>query len=264
MADIRPLLELMALLRHPERGCPWDREQTFATIAPYTLEEAYEVADAVARDDPDALRDELGDLLFQVVFHARMAEEEGRFDFADVIAGLLDKMVRRHPHVFGDVEVADAEAQTRAWEQHKAAEREARGASGATSALDGVALGLPALLRADKLQRRAARVGFDWQEIDPVHAKVDEELAEVRAELDAGAPLERVAGEIGDLLFAVVNLARHAGVDAETALRGTNERFGGRFRQVEAEFAARGESMLDSDLADLDAAWERAKARERG
>ncbi len=262
MADIRPLLELMALLRHPERGCPWDREQTFATIAPYTLEEAYEVADAVARDDPDALRDELGDLLFQVVFHARMAEEAGRFDFADVIAGLLDKMVRRHPHVFGDAEVADVEAQTRAWEQHKAAERAARG-DGAGSALDGVALGLPALLRADKLQRRAARVGFDWSEIDPVHAKVDEELAEVRAELDAGAPRDRVAAEIGDLLFAVVNLARHAGVDAEAALRGTNERFSSRFRHVEAEFAQRDQALRDADLAALDAAWERAKKRER-
>ncbi len=262
MADIRPLLELMALLRHPERGCPWDREQTFATIAPYTLEEAYEVADAIARDDPDALRDELGDLLFQVVFHARMAEEAGRFDFADVIAGLLDKMVRRHPHVFGDAEVADAEEQTRAWERQKAAERAAQ-EDGAASALDGVALGLPALLRADKLQRRAARVGFDWPRIDPVHAKVDEELAEVRAELDAGAPHARVAAEIGDLLFAVVNLARHAGVDAEDALRGTNARFSARFRQVEADFAGRDESMLDSDLEALDAAWERAKARER-
>jgi len=263
MADIRPLLELMALLRHPDRGCPWDREQTFETIAPYTLEEAYEVADAVARDDPDALRDELGDLLFQVVFHARMAEEEGRFDFADVIAGLLDKMVRRHPHVFGDAEVADAEAQTRAWEQHKAAERAAQGERGETSALGGVALGLPALLRADKLQRRAARVGFDWPQIDPVHAKVDEELAEVRAELDAGAPRERVAAEIGDLLFAVVNLARHAGVDSEAALRGTNERFSRRFRSVEAEFADRGAAMREADLEDLDAAWERAKAQER-
>ncbi len=262
MADIRPLLELMALLRDPERGCPWDREQTFATIAPYTLEEAYEVADAVARDDPDALRDELGDLLFQVVFHARMAEEAGRFDFADVIAGLLEKMVRRHPHVFGDATVTDAEAQTRAWERHKAEERAARGAPMA-SALDGVALGLPALLRADKLQRRAARVGFDWPEIDPVQAKVDEELAEVRAELDAGAPPERVAAEIGDLLFAVVNLARHARIDAEAALRGANDRFARRFHRVEAEFAGRGAALREATLAELDAAWERAKAAER-
>lgn len=258
MADIRPLLELMALLRHPERGCPWDREQTFASIAPYTLEEAYEVADAVARDDPEALRDELGDLLFQVVFHARMAEEAGRFDFADVIAGLLDKMVRRHPHVFGDATVADAAAQTRAWEQHKAAERQARDPA-AASALDGVALGLPALLRAEKLQRRAARVGFDWPEIEPVLAKVDEELAEVRAELDQGGPDERVAAEIGDLLFAVVNLARHAGVDAEAALRGSNARFVQRFHHVETAFAERPEGLRGATLAELDAAWEQAK-----
>ena len=258
MADIRPLLELMALLRHPERGCPWDREQTFASIAPYTLEEAYEVADAVARDDPEALRDELGDLLFQVVFHARMAEEAGRFDFADVIAGLLDKMVRRHPHVFGDATVADAAAQTRAWAQHKAAERQARDPA-AASALDGVALGLPALLRAEKLQRRAARVGFDWPEIGPVLAKVDEELAEVRAELDQGGPDERVAAEIGDLLFAVVNLARHAGVDAEAALRGGNARFVQRFHHVEAAFAERPEGLRGASLEQLDAAWEQAK-----
>lgn len=258
MADIRPLLELMALLRHPERGCPWDREQTFASIAPYTLEEAYEVADAVARDDPEALCDELGDLLFQVVFHARMAEEAGRFDFADVIAGLLDKMVRRHPHVFGDATVADAAAQTRAWEQHKTAERQARDPA-AASALDGVALGLPALLRAEKLQRRAARVGFDWPEIGPVLAKVDEELAEVRAELDQDGSDERVAAEIGDLLFAVVNLARHAGVDAEAALRAGNDRFSRRFRRVEAAFAGRAEGLRGATLAELDAAWERAK-----
>jgi MazG family protein len=261
MADIRPLLELMALLRHPESGCPWDREQTFATIAPYTLEEAYEVADAVARDDPEALRDELGDLLFQVVFHARMAEEEGRFDFADVIAGLLDKMIRRHPHVFGEETVADAEEQTRAWEQHKAAERRASDPS-AVSALDGVALGLPALLRAEKLQRRAARVGFDWREIEPVLAKIDEELAEVRVELDQDAPIERVAAEIGDLLFATVNLARHAGVDAEAALRGTNDRFSHRFRKVESTFASRGEDMREAALEELDAEWDLAKREE--
>ncbi|MDX1592769.1 MAG: nucleoside triphosphate pyrophosphohydrolase [Gammaproteobacteria bacterium] len=261
MADIRPLLELMALLRHPEKGCPWDREQTFATIAPFTLEEAYEVADAVARDDPEALRDELGDLLFQVVFHARMAEELGRFDFAGVVEGLLDKMVRRHPHVFGDAEVADAEEQTRAWERHKAAERRARDPREA-SVLDGVARALPALLRAEKLQRRAARVGFDWPDIAPVLAKVEEELAELRAELDGEAPAARVEAELGDLLFAVVNVARHAGVDAEAALRGANERFGRRFRRVESEFAQRGTAMHDAGLDELDAAWERAKARE--
>jgi len=261
MADIRPLLELMALLRHPERGCPWDREQTFASIAPYTLEEAYEVADAVARDDPEALRDELGDLLFQVVFHARMAEEAGRFDFADVIASLLEKMVRRHPHVFGEETLVDAEEQTRAWERHKAAERQARDPA-AASALDGVALGLPALLRAGKLQRRAARVGFDWPEIEPVLAKIDEELAEVRAELDKGAAQERVAAEIGDLLFATVNLARHAGVDAEAALRGTNDRFTHRFRHVESEFADRADDLAGATLDELNAAWERAKREE--
>jgi MazG family protein len=258
MTDIRPLLDLMTLLRDPERGCPWDREQTFASIAPYTLEEAYEVADAIARDDPDALRDELGDLLFQVVFHARMAEEQGTFDFADVIAGLLEKMVRRHPHVFSDAEVADAEEQTRAWERHKAAERR-ESDPGASSVLDGVALGLPALLRADKLQKRAARVGFDWSELAPVLAKVDEELAEVRAELDAAGSHERLAAEVGDLLFAVVNLARHLDVGAEAALRDANDRFGRRFRRVEAAFTARSADMREATLDELDAEWERAK-----
>ena len=258
MSGIEPLIELMARLRDPEEGCPWDVEQTFATIVPYTIEEAYEVAEAVAREDPAQLRDELGDLLFQVVFHARMAEEAGQFAFGDVVDGIVAKMVRRHPHVFGEARVASAAEQSAAWEAHKAAERDARG-DGASGALDGVAAALPALVRAAKLQRRAARVGFDWPDVAPVIAKVEEELAEVRAELDAAAPRARVAAEVGDLLFSCVNLARHAGVDPEAALRDANARFSARFGAVEARFAADGHDLHDASLDELDAAWEAAK-----
>jgi MazG family protein len=260
MSDIETLLQLMARLRDPEHGCPWDREQDFASIAPYTIEEAYEVADAVARDDLDALRDELGDLLFQVAFHSRMAEERGAFDFADVVAAIVAKMVRRHPHVYGSATVASAAEQTHAWERHKAAERRDRHGADA-GALDGVALGLPALTRADKLQRRAARAGFDWPEIGQVFDKVREELDEVRAELDAGRPAgdPRLAGELGDLLFACVNLARHARVDPEAALRGASARFARRFRHVESAFVARDRTLDTATAEELDQAWEQAK-----
>ena len=210
IAALDRLLAIMARLRDKERGCPWDREQDFATIAPYTIEEAYEVADAVARGDTAALKDELGDLLFQVVFHARIAEEAGLFDFADVAAAIADKMVRRHPHVFGDVDIASAAAQTAAWEEHKAGERAARAqaAGRGESVLDGVALALPALLRAAKIQRRAARIGFDWSQPRPVMAKLIEEIGELEAELDGGADPARIEDEVGDLLFAAANLAR--------------------------------------------------------
>ena len=263
--EIARLLEVMAALRDPERGCPWDRAQTFETVAPYTIEEAYEVADAIERGDLDeGLREELGDLLFQVVFHARMAEEQGRFAFGDVVAAIADKLVRRHPHVFGGAEVRDAEAQSLAWEAHKAAEREARArAEGrAPSALDGVSPALPALTRAVKLQRRAARVGFDWASPEPVLAKVKEEVAELEHEMRSGAARERLEHEIGDLIMACANLARHLGVDPETAVRKANARFERRFRAVEAALAARGRRPEEATLEEMDALWNEAKAAE--
>lgn len=253
---IDELIALMAALRDPQGGCPWDREQDFATIAPYTIEEAYEVADAIARNDLDGLRDELGDLLFQVVFHARMAEEEGAFAFGDVVTAIVDKMTRRHPHVFGDEEVADAEEQTRAWEAHKAGERRARGEH--HSLLDGVTLGLPALSRAFKLQKRAARAGFDWPSVYGAIGKVDEELNEVRAELE-GDDTEALHSEIGDLLFACVNLARHAGVDAEEALRAANGKFERRFRYLESRLDDEGREVDATSAEELDHLWEEAK-----
>lgn len=260
MSEERPidrLLAIMARLRDPERGCPWDREQNFATIAPYTIEEAYEVADAIERGDPAALKDELGDLLLQVVFHARMAEEAGNFAFADVAAAIADKMVRRHPHVFGDAVVATVAAQNEAWEAHKAAERQANGA--AESVLDGVALALPALLRAAKLSRRAARIGFDWPDARAVIAKINEEIAEVESELANGAVPARVEDEIGDLLFAAANLARKLDVEPETALRRATAKFERRFRRVEALAAERG---IGRDLDALEALWQQVKRAE--
>ncbi|WP_127476077.1 nucleoside triphosphate pyrophosphohydrolase [Sulfurivermis fontis] len=257
--SIDELIKVMATLRDPEQGCPWDREQTFATIAPYTLEEAYEVADAIARQDMAELREELGDLLFQVVFHAQMAREAGQFDFNDVVQAIVDKMVRRHPHVFADVPVADAAEQTARWEAQKAAERAARAERQAHSALDGVAVALPALVRAEKIQKRAARAGFDWPDIAGPLAKVREEVDEVAAELAAGAAQEVVAAEIGDLLFATVNLARHAGVDAETALREATRKFERRFRAVEAGL---GKPLAEASLAEMDAQWAAVKRAE--
>jgi nucleoside triphosphate diphosphatase len=263
-AAIERLLRVMARLRDPEGGCPWDREQDFASIAPYTIEEAYEVADAIARGDLDELEGELGDLLLQVVYHARMAEEAGRFDFEAVAEGSAAKMIRRHPHVFGDAAVASAAAQTRAWEEAKAVERAGKAATrGARHGLlDDVPLALPALLRAQKLQRRAARVGFDWETLEPVIAKIEEELGELRLELAGTAPPERLEDEIGDLLFAVVNLARHLGVDGEAALRATNAKFERRFRAIESALAAAGRHLEDASLDEMEALWQQAKAAE--
>ncbi len=256
--DIRELLSVMARLRDAQTGCPWDREQDFNTIAPYTIEEAYEVADAISRGDMADLRDELGDLLFQVVFHSRMAEEVGEFSFADVVEGILEKMIRRHPHVFGGEEVADAEAQTRAWEEHKAKERQAKGLH--HSLLDGITLGLPALTRAQKLQKRAARAGFDWPEVGGVLDKIAEELDEVRAEIDAGDQVA-LQEEIGDLMFACVNLARYAGVDPETALRGTNEKFERRFRYIEDSLRKKAMEIELCSLEEMDQLWNEAKEK---
>nr|WP_276569367.1 nucleoside triphosphate pyrophosphohydrolase [Halorhodospira halophila] len=254
------MLQIMERLRDPRQGCPWDVEQDFYSIAPHTVEEAYEVADAIERRDMEALRDELGDLLLQVIFHARMGEEDGYFDFQSVAETLEAKLIRRHPHVFGTSQVAEAESVTHHWEAIKEQERRHRG--GGHSALDGVATALPALVRASKLQRRAARVGFDWPDHRGAAAKVREELQEVEAEVHG--PAERREAEVGDLLFAVVNLARHLDVDPETALRRAGQRFEGRFRGVEAEFEARGEPLGEQSIDALEAAWQRAKRRAGG
>ena len=262
--DLARLLDIMARLRDPEHGCPWDLEQSFATIAPYTIEEAYEVAEAAERGEPEALKDELGDLLLQVVFHARMAEEARQFAFNDVARGIADKMIRRHPHVFAEAQVEGAAAQTVAWEAQKAEERRARAAAAGRpeSALDGVGLGLPALTRAEKLQKRAARVGFDWPSVAPVFDKIAEEIGELRTEIDRCAAPERVADELGDLLFAVVNLARRLEVDPEQALRNANRKFERRFRSIEERLAARGKPLPEASLDEMEAEWQRVKAEE--
>jgi len=272
MADpqrsLEALLTLMARLRDPQHGCPWDLEQTFETIAPYTIEEAYEVADAIERDDRERLRDELGDLLFQVVFHARMAEERGWFDFAAVAEAIRGKLVRRHPHVFAGAAI-EARQLPREWEAQKARERE-QAAVGAEerATLAGVPRALPALARAAKLGRRAARVGFDWPDIAGVRAKVAEELGELDAAVtaDSGSPRygerpadERIADELGDLLFAVVNLGRHLEVDAEAALRSANAKFERRFRAMERAAAARGQALERLSAAEWDDLWREAK-----
>lgn len=252
------LLEVMDRLRDPERGCPWDLEQTFRTIAPHTIEEAHEVADAIERGDMNHLRDELGDLLFQVVFHARMAREIGAFDFDDVAAAVADKLVRRHPHVFGDAAEESSESQTVRWEQIKAAER---AEVGLTSAVDGVPGSLPPLRRAAKLQKRAARVGFDWPDVEPVLDKIREELAELEHEFDHG-DADRIEDELGDVLFAVANLARKADIDADAALRRTNLKFERRFRAMEAEAERDGRRFDQLDLDAQEALWQRVKAEE--
>jgi ATP diphosphatase len=256
------LLAVMAWLRDRQHGCPWDIDQTFKTIAPYTIEEAYEVADAIERDDMPALKEELGDLLLQVVYHAQMASETKAFDFADVAAATADKMVDRHPHVFGDLKIANADAQTISWEARKAAERAKKGGEQPTGALDGVAKALPALLRAEKIQKRAARVGFDWKETAPVIDKIEEELCELRAELAAGSvDPARVTDELGDVLFAVANLARHCRIDPEAALRGTNDKFERRFRYLEAQLAKQGRKPADASLEEMEALWQEAKGK---
>jgi MazG family protein len=253
------LLDIMARLRDRERGCPWDVEQTFATIAPYTIEEAYEVADAIERNDLRDLKDELGDLLFQVVFHARMAEEAGAFAFGDVARAICDKMLRRHPHVFGSASVADSAEQTKRWEELK---REERGSAAPDAGLlDDVPVGLPALTRAVKLGKRAATVGFDWPDVAGVRAKVDEELAELDAAAASG-DRDDVAAEMGDLLFSVANWCRHLQLDPESCLRAANARFARRFRAVEAAVAASGRPWSSHDANALDALWRRAKASE--
>jgi MazG family protein len=259
-AGVNRLLEVMARLRDPERGCPWDREQTWASIAPHTIEEAYEVADAVERGDPDSVRDELGDLLFQVVFQARIAEERGLFGFDDVASAISDKLERRHPHVFGDERIEDAADQTRAWERHKAAEREAKG--GRAGALDGVTLGLPALTRAAKLGRRAADVGFDWQDSDGVLDKVREEVAELEQAAGSGDETQ-VREELGDLLFSIAQLARHCGIDPEAALREAGGKFERRFRSMEARASAECRSLAGLSPAELEALWLEAKSAAR-
>ncbi len=256
--QIARLLDIMARLRDPDTGCPWDQVQDFATIAPYTIEEAYEVADAIARDDMAALPDELGDLLFQVVYHARLGEERGCFDFAAVARAAADKMVRRHGHVFGDSAAREAAAHATAWETQKAAERHARSEFGA---LAGVPIGLPSLTRAEKLSRRAARVGFDWPDISAVLDKLDEEVAELRAELPEAQPA-RLADELGDMLFVMANLARKLGLDPEACLRHANDKFARRFGQVEHSLAAEGRTPAEATLAQMEAAWQAAKLQE--
>jgi ATP diphosphatase len=264
-AGIDRLIWVMQCLRDPESGCPWDIEQTFASIAPYTIEEAYEVAEAIRESDMGELCEELGDLLLQVVYHAQMASEGGHFDFNAVAAHVADKMIRRHPHVFGSDNIESAEAQTRNWEQHKAAERARKAANKrrAPSSLDGVALGLPALMRAEKLQKRAAREGFDWPEAAEVIAKVDEELEELRAELPEAAP-ERLHEEMGDLLFTLANLSRKLGIDPEVALRDANAKFERRYRGVEARLNDEGRRARDCGLDHLEGHWQAVKLAERG
>jgi ATP diphosphatase len=252
-AELARLLEVMARLRDPERGCPWDQQQTFETIAPYTIEEAYEVADAIARRDMAELPDELGDLLFQVVYHARMAEEAGLFGFADVARAITDKMIRRHPHVFGSEESAPG------WEEQKQQERAARPHSGL---LDGIPVALPALTRALKITARAGRVGFDWPDAHHVLEKLEEEIGEVRAELEDGDPA-RLADEVGDILFVAANLARKLGLEPEVCLRQANAKFGRRFAEVERRVAAEGLALADAGLERMEAHWQVVKADER-
>jgi nucleoside triphosphate diphosphatase len=262
--SFRDLVTLMARLRDPEAGCPWDVAQTFRTIVPYTIEEAYEVADAIERNDMGELKGELGDLLFQSVFHARMAEEAGHFDIDDVVRGLVDKMVERHPHVFASVTIADADAQTGAWETMKAAERASKVQDGTPSAIDGVALGLPALMRAEKLAKRAARVGFDWPSAGPVFHKLQEEIQELEEAI--AAPVrdeEHVAEELGDILFVVANLCRKLSVDPEEALRAANSKFCKRFRAMEELARTRGQDFAALSLEEQEALWTDVKTAER-
>ena len=271
--DIARLIEIMAALRTPGSGCPWDLEQTFATIAPYTIEEAYEVADAIGRGDLDDLKDELGDLLLQVVFHARMAEEQAAFAFGDVVQAITEKLIRRHPHVFGDKGGMSTGEVNVQWDAIKAEEKAARAKAGRSpalvksslgrdGALSGVSPGLPALARALKLQQKASKVGFDWNDPKAVIAKIREETDEIEAELDAD-DRAHVLGEVGDLLFVVVNLARHLDVDPETALRTTNLKVERRFAAIEEGLAAVGKTPADATLAEMDALWDAAKASEK-
>ncbi len=264
--DIGRLLQIMAALRTPKTGCPWDLEQNFSTIAPYTLEEAYEVADAIARGDLTDLKEELGDLLLQVVFHARMAEEQHAFAFGDVVQAITEKLIRRHPHVFGDERSHTPHAVEGLWERIKAEEKAARNGGRSEGALAGVPVGLPALTRALKLQQKASKVGFDWNDPHAVLRKIREEADEIEAALGDGAAMpadkDDAAAEVGDLLFAAVNLARHLRADPEALLRQTNRKFERRFASIERALAARGKSPQDSSLAEMDVLWDEAKAQE--
>ncbi len=261
--SVDELLRIMARLRDPLAGCPWDVQQDFASIAPYTIEEAYEVADAIDRGDMADLKDELGDLLLQVVFHSRLAEEAGHFSFRDVAAGICDKMVRRHPHVFAGALVADAQAQTLAWEEGKRGERNARPGPHDDSALAGIARGLPEWQRAVKLQKRAARVGFDWPDVAPVFDKLHEEIDEVRAEFAAGIGHAALEDELGDVLFVCANLSRHGKVDFGAAMRHANAKFERRFRRMEVFAAEDGRELSALSLAEQDLLWNRVKAEEK-
>jgi len=266
LTDIQTLLQIMARLRDPQGGCPWDLEQDFASIAPYTVEEAYEVADAIDRNDLPDLKDELGDLLLQVVFHAQMASEQGAFDFGDVVASISNKMIRRHPHIFGDTEVSDADEVLANWDEIKRSERAAKGEQDA-SALAGISRGLPEWLRATKLQSRAARTGFDWPDAVPVLDKLREEIDELQAEFELAANAAdnqtRLQEELGDVLFVCANLARHAKVDSGTPLRHANHKFERRFRAMEALAVEQGTAMPQLDLQQQEALWQRVKQQEK-
>lgn len=264
---INDLLDVMARLRDPDGGCPWDLEQDFKTIAPYTIEEAYEVADAIADNDMPELCNELGDLLLQVVFHAQMAKEAGHFEFEDVANSIVAKMISRHPHVFSDGDAKTTEGVNQTWEKIKAAERAQKAETKGHerhSTLDGVASALPALMRAEKLTKRAARVGFDWPSTDEVFDKLHEEIDELKAEMTANPDPERLQDELGDILFVMANLARKIGVDPEVALRGANHKFTKRFHFIEDELARDSRTAAQSDLEEMDALWNLAKKVERG
>mgnify|MGYP001070471873 FL=1 len=256
MAAIDRLLQIMSTLRDPQRGCPWDLQQSFATIAPYTIEEAYEVADAIERNDLQALRDELGDLLFQVVFHAQMAKECGAFQFDDVVTAICDKMERRHPHVFGDARIDSAEAQTVAWEAQKRRERAAKGAS----VLADVPVALPALTRANKLGKRAAQVGFEWPDVNGAVAKLEEEIRELKDEIASSADRRALADELGDVLFCMVNVCRYLDIDPEAALRSANAKFERRFGYVEQRLREQGRTPEEASLEEMDRLWDEGKA----
>ena len=262
MDEIKKLLEIMQALRDPESGCPWDLEQDFSTIAPYTVEEAYEVADAIERGDMSDLRDELGDLLFQVVYHAQLASEQDCFDFSNVVAAINEKLVRRHPHVFAGEVVKNKQALLQAWQQHKSDERKDR-QQVTTNTLDEIASTLPALRWAEKIQKRAAQAGFDWDDIEPVFEKLDEEITELRQEINIEDNKERITDEMGDVLFSCVNLSRHLGINPEQALRNANRKFIQRFHELEHQVGKDGRSVSDCSLAELEAYWLRAKSVRR-
>ena len=261
MENTARLLKVMATLRDPEKGCAWDIEQTFATIAPYTVEEAYEVADAIQRDDMDDLRDELGDLLLQVVFHSQMAKDAGIFDFEAVAGGICEKMIRRHPHVFSDLQFDSMAQQKAHWEMLKAEEREKKGSASDSSALDGVAITLPAMVRAEKIQKRAARVGFDWPDSNGVFDKLAEEVQELREAINAGDQ-GAMQEELGDLLFTVVNLSRHLDMSPDAALQHSTAKFERRFRHVENSLADDGRKVENTDSDSLEQYWQQAKKSE--